>query len=116
LGFAVPNIDNILDKLDDSKCFTALDLQSGFHQLRMKDYPDRVLNSRGEEVRGSDIHKTAFCTQYDTFEYGVMPFNLAGALSTYQRFVSFGTKDNSLFKHRLSPSMQWEYGKMSSYS
>jgi hypothetical protein len=37
IGFALPNIDNILDKLGHSKCFTALDLQSGFHQLRM--YP-----------------------------------------------------------------------------
>jgi hypothetical protein len=88
IGFALPNIDNILDKLGHSKCFTALDLQSGFHQLRIKDYPDGVRNSRGEEIRGSDIHKTAFCTQYGTFEYVVMPFGLAGAPSTYQRFVS----------------------------
>ena len=88
IGFALPNIDNILDKLGHSKCFTALDLQSGFHQLRIKDYPDGVINSRGEEIRGSDIHKTAFCTQYGTFEYVVMPFGLAGAPSTYQRFVS----------------------------
>jgi hypothetical protein len=63
-------------------------LQSGFHQLRIKDYPDGVLNSRGEEIRGSDIHKTAFCTQYGTFEYVVMPFGLAGAPSTYQSFFS----------------------------
>jgi hypothetical protein len=32
IGFALPNIDNILDKLANSRCFTALDLQSGFHQ------------------------------------------------------------------------------------
>ena len=56
IGFALPNIDNILDELGHSKCFTALDLQSGFHQLRIKDYPDDVLNSKGEEKRGSDIH------------------------------------------------------------
>jgi hypothetical protein len=36
IGFALPNIDNILGKLGHSKCFTALDLQSGFHQLRIK--------------------------------------------------------------------------------
>ena len=59
-----------------------------FHQLRIKNYPDGVLNSRGEEIRGSDIHKTAFRTQYGTFEYVVMPFSLVGAPSTYQRFVS----------------------------
>jgi hypothetical protein len=88
IGFALPNIDNILDKLGHSKCFTALDLQSGFHQLRIKDYPDGVLNSLGEEIRGSDLHKTNFCTQYGTFEYVAMPFGLAGAPSTYHRFVS----------------------------
>ena len=47
IGFALANIDNILDKLGHSKCFTAQDLQSAFHQLRIKDYHDGVLNSRG---------------------------------------------------------------------
>ena len=43
IGFALlPNIDNILDKLGHSKCFTALYLQSGFYQLRIKDYPNGV--------------------------------------------------------------------------
>jgi hypothetical protein len=37
IGFALPNIDNILEKLGHSRCFTTLDLQSGFHQLRIKD-------------------------------------------------------------------------------
>jgi hypothetical protein len=40
----------------------------------------------GEKKSG--IHKSAFCTQYGTFEYVVMPFGLADAPSTYQRFVS----------------------------
>jgi len=87
IGFALPNIDNIFDQLCHSICFTALDLQSGFHQLRIKDYPDEVLNSRGEEIRGFDIYKTLFCTQYGLFEYVVMPFGLDSAPSTYQRFV-----------------------------
>jgi len=68
IGVALPNIDNILVKLGHSRCFTTLDLQSDFHQLRIKDYPDGDLNSRGEEIRGSQIHKTIFCTQYGTFE------------------------------------------------
>jgi hypothetical protein len=55
IGYALPNIDNILDKLCNSTCLTALDLQSGFHQLRIKDYPDGVLNSRGEEIQGYRI-------------------------------------------------------------
>jgi hypothetical protein len=99
IGFALSNIDNILDKLGHSKYFTALDLQSGFHQLRIKDYPNGARDSRGEEIRGFDIHKTAFCAQYGTFEYVVMPFGLAGAPSTYKsqiRFVHFRPNQETL--------------------
>ncbi len=63
IGYALLSIDDILDKLWHYRCFTTLDLQSGFHQLRIKNFPHGDLNSRGEEIRGSDIHKTAFCTQ-----------------------------------------------------
>ena len=86
-GFALPNIDNTLGKLGHSRFFTALDLESGFHQLCIKYYPDGVLNSRGEEIRGSDIHNTTFCTQYGTFEYVVMLVGLTRAPSTYERVV-----------------------------
>jgi hypothetical protein len=60
IGFALPDIDNILDKLGHSEYFTHLALQSGFHQLRIKDYNDGVLNSRGQEIRGSDMHTRSF--------------------------------------------------------
>ena len=87
--FALPNIDNILSKLSHSACFSALDLQSGFHQLRIKDYPNGgAYNSYGEEVRGSDIHKTAFSCQYGTYEYVVMPFGPQNAPSAYQKMVN----------------------------
>ena len=66
-----------------------MDLASGYHQLRIKDYPQGgVVNSRNEEVKGSDVHKTAFTCQYGTFEFLVMPFGLTGAPSTYQRFIN----------------------------
>ena len=89
MGFSLQNMDDILNKTGHSRCFTALDLQSGFHQLRIKDYLDGVLNSQGEEICGSDIHKTAWCTQYGTFGYFVMPFGLVGAPSIDQKIVSF---------------------------
>ena len=89
IAYALPNIDNILDKLGQNACFSALDLASGYHQLRIKDYPaGNVWNSRGEEVKGSDVHKTAFTCQYGTYEFLVMPFGLTGAPSTYQRFIN----------------------------
>ena len=52
IGYSLPNIDSILDKLGSNSCFTALDLASGFHQLRIKDYPDGIKNSRGDTVQG----------------------------------------------------------------
>jgi hypothetical protein len=61
---------------------------SRFAKWFSSDYPDGVIISRGEEVRGYVIHKTDFCTQYGTFEYVVKPFGLAGAPSTYQRCMS----------------------------
>jgi len=82
-------MDNILDKLGHSRCFTALDLQSGFNQLRIKDYHNGVLHSLEEEIHGSDIHKTSFYTQYGTFECVIMPFGLAGAPSIYPSKVCF---------------------------
>ena len=96
VGYSLPNIDNILDKLGNSQCFTAFDLASGYHQLRIKDYPEDgidpdgkpIKNSKGEIMKGSDVHKTAFRTQYGTYEFLVVPFGLQGAPSTYQRLVN----------------------------
>ena len=87
--YSLPHIDSLLDRLGHSACFSALDLQSGFHQLRIKDYPNGgMYNSNGEEVRGSDIHKTAFSCQFGTFEYTVMPFGLMNGPSAYQKMVN----------------------------
>jgi len=86
--FSPPNTDIICNKFCHSRCFTAMDLQSGFNQFRIKDYPNVVLDSRGEEIRGSDLHKTTFCSQYGTFECVVMSFGLSVAPNIYQKFVS----------------------------
>lgn len=43
----LPRIDDLLDRLQVSKCFTSLELQSGYHQIRTHD---------------ADVPKTAFRT------------------------------------------------------
>ncbi|GKD96122.1 putative reverse transcriptase domain-containing protein [Tanacetum coccineum] len=59
--YPLPRIDNLFDQLQGSSVYTKIDLQSGYHQLR---------------VREEDILKTEFQTRYGHYEFQVMPFGL----------------------------------------
>jgi len=71
-NFPAPLIDDHLDRLKGKKVFSCLDLQNGFHHIR---------------VAESSVKYTAFITPMGQFEYLRMPFGLTNAPRVFQRYI-----------------------------
>jgi hypothetical protein len=66
-------IDDLFDQLRGVCLFSKIDLQSGYHQLK---------------VRECDIPKTAFVLRYDLYEYMVMSFGLTNVLAYFMYLLN----------------------------
>jgi beta-glucosidase/6-phospho-beta-glucosidase/beta-galactosidase len=67
--FPLPHIDQIVDSTAGCELLSFLDVYSGYHQIKMKEFDQLV---------------TSFVTLFGTYCYVTMPFGLKNTGATYQ--------------------------------
>ena len=68
----LPRIDDTLDQLEGAACFSCLDLQQAYHQVKLNE---------------EDVPKTAVTTPMGLFECKVLSFGLKNAPATFQSLM-----------------------------
>ena len=75
--FPLPRINDCLDAMNGSTCFSTLDMSSSFNQV---------------PINPHDRDKTAFITRRGQFRYKVMPMGTTNSPSTFSRLMSLVLK------------------------
>jgi hypothetical protein len=71
--YPLPRIDVLFEQLRGAKVFSKIDLNFGYHQLRIQE---------------EDIEKTTFSTRYGHYEYIVMSFGLMNAPAVFMEAMN----------------------------
>ena len=93
--YPLPQIDDLFDQMRGAKVFSKVDLNSGYHQVRIKD---------------EDIHKKTFRTRYGNYEFVVVPFGLTNAPAAFMCLM------NNAFSRYLDKFVIAFLGDILSYS
>ena len=83
-SFPFPLFSEIIDQLYDCEYFTTLDITSGFWNVK---------------IHPKDIHKTAFVTINEHYEWLVMPFGFKNSPQIFQRIIQTILKKHELFAY-----------------
>ena len=69
----MPRIDDLFDQMKGEIVFSKIDLQSGYHQLRIKE---------------GDIPKNAFRTRFGHYEFFVVPLKLTNVPTVFMSLMN----------------------------
>jgi hypothetical protein len=78
--YPLPHIDLLFNQLIEAQVFSKIDLQSGYHQIK---------------IHEEDIPKTTFSTRYVLYEYLAISFGLTNAPAHFMYLM------NSVFMEEL---------------